>query len=290
MGRKAKHHFIPRSYLKRFTEGGKDSSLFWSVPINNDTPFQTSPKDACSERDYYTFQHTNSLVVEDWYATEIEPKINEALRHIEENSSFPAPEGMSNLILLLATLYLRTPSHRAIIEAPMKHSQEIIASMSEDIKISNCHEFDYTQSDLIMHELRLINFVIELLDNKFYRLYFIKESEFDVITSDDPFILSHPNAKEGFYFGLNTPNIEICVPITRRAILIARNEPFEEGVFLADDRFVGLTNTKLILSASKFFYSSKPEIALVDDNISVCRHDIRANNSVEPINYPAGNS
>lgn len=277
MGRKSKHHFIPRTYLKRFTIDGKDSSLFWSVPVNNDDPFQTSPKDACSNRDYYTIQHTNTLLVEDWYATEIEPKINEALRYIEKNATFPPPEEMSNLILLLATLYLRTPSYRSTIEESMKLTREIVTSMNEDIHICNLHEFNYTQTDLIMAELRLINTVMKFLSTKFYRLYLIQESEFDVITSDDPFILSHPNAKEGFYFGLNTPNIEICIPITRRVILIARNEPFKEGVFLADDKFIGLTNTKLILSANRFSYSSKPEIVLVDDNLCVYKYDIRKN-------------
>ncbi len=275
MGRKAKHHFIPQTYLKRFTEDGKDSSLFWSIPVNNDVPFQTSPKDACSKRDYYTIQHKNDLIVEDWYATKIEPKIAEALQYIEKNSSFPTQKEMLNLILLLATLYVRTPSHRSTLEAPLKIAKEIVASMSEDIKISNQHEFNYTQSDLIMHELRLINPIIESLSKKFYRLYLIRESEFDVITSDNPFILSHPDAKKGFYFGLNTPNIEICVPINRRAILIARNEPFEEGVFLADDKLIGLTNAKLILSTSRFYYSSKPKIILVDDNLCAYKHDIR---------------
>ena len=39
MGRKAKHHFIPKCYLKGFTDGGENSSPFWAVPINNDDPF-----------------------------------------------------------------------------------------------------------------------------------------------------------------------------------------------------------------------------------------------------------
>ena len=265
---------------------GKDSSQFWGVPINNDHPFLTTPKDACSKRDYYTIEHENSLLIENWYANEIEPKIGIALKYIKDYSKLPSSDNMSNLLLLLATLYLRTPSHRDTIEKPMKRVQEIVDSMSKDIKISNRHEFSYTQTDLIMTELNLIETVMKSLSNKFYRLYLIQESEFDVIVSDDPFILSHPNDKEEFYFGLNTPNIEICVPINRRAILIARNEPFEEDVFSADDRFVGLTNTKLILSASRFFYSSQREIALVDDNISVYKHDISTNKTEEPIKNP----
>lgn len=65
MGRKAKHHYVPKCYLKGFTEGGEDSSLFWCAPINNDISFKTSPNDSCAKRDYYTVQNSNSLVVED---------------------------------------------------------------------------------------------------------------------------------------------------------------------------------------------------------------------------------
>jgi hypothetical protein len=66
MGRKAKHHYIPKCYLKGFTKGGESSSPFWAVPINNDKAFSTSPNDACAERDYYTVDHKNYLIVEDF--------------------------------------------------------------------------------------------------------------------------------------------------------------------------------------------------------------------------------
>lgn len=78
MSRKAKHHFIPRSYLKGFTEGGKDTSQFLGVrkiADNNHKAFLTTPNDACCKRDYYTVEHEDSLVVENWYAEEIEPNI-----------------------------------------------------------------------------------------------------------------------------------------------------------------------------------------------------------------------
>jgi len=281
MGRQAHHHFIPSSYLKGFTLGGEDTSPFWGIPINNDAPFSTKPKDACSKRDYYKIEHENSLLIEHWYANEIEPKINLALRHIKEYSELPSQADFSNLILLLATLYVRNPSHRDSIEAPMKRTKEIVDRISDEIQISNRHEFEFSQTDLIKAEVNLLDTVMECLSNKYYQLNIAQESDFDVITSDRPFLLSHPNEGKGFYFGLNTPNTEICVPINRKAILIARNEPFKEGVLCADDRLIGLTNTKLILSASRFFFSSKPEIALVDDDINVYKHAISSNKALQ---------
>lgn len=277
MGRKAKHHYIPKCYLKEFTDGGEDSSPFWCVPINNDPPFETSPNDSCAKRDYYTVQHSNSLIVEDWYAKEIEPKIREAISHIKEHSSLPPKEGMRHLILLLATLYLRVPSFRNLLEIPMKRTKEIVESMSQDVKIRNKDDFNYNQTDLITSELKLIDTVQKCLSNKYFQLHVVDDTKARVITSDRPFILSHPNGGKGFYFGLNTPNIEICVPITKSAIIIGRNERIKEGAFMATDKLVGLTNTKLILSANRFFYSSNTDILLIDDDISVYKHKIRTN-------------
>jgi hypothetical protein len=279
VARKAIHHFIPRSYLKGFTEGGKDTSQFWGVrktTNNNHKAFLTSPSDACCKRDYYTVEHENPLVVENWYAEEIEPKLNLALRHIDENKCLPYGNDMQNLFLLAATLFLRTPSFRSTIENPLIQAKEIVDSMNSDVRISNLKDFDYTKTDLIGMEIRQINNVVESLTNKYYRLYINSNSAFDVITSDRPFILTHPKAGNNFYFGLNTPNIEIWLPINRNTILIGRNEPFEKTIFPSNDKLIGSMNIKLILSADQCFYSSKPEIVLVDEDTNVYKSVINS--------------
>lgn len=280
MGRKSKHHYIPKCYLKGFTKGGEDSSVFWCVPVNNDAPFQTSPNNACAKRDYYTVRHSNSLIVEDWYAEEIEPKIKKALSHIKEHSSLPPKEEMRYLILLLATLYIRVPSFRNSLEEPMKRTKEIVDSISQDVKIRNRHGFDYDQTDLIMRELKLIDTVQKCLSNKYFQLHVVEDVKSKVITSDRPFILSHPNGGKGFYFGLNTPKVQICVPISKNAIVIARNEEIAEGVFTASEQLIGLANTQLIISGDRFFYSCDDELLLVDDDLSVYKHKIRTNKAL----------
>lgn len=277
MGRKAKHHYIPKCYLKGFTNGGENSSPFWAVPINNDQPFPTCPNDACAQRDYYTVDHGNPLIVEDFYAEQIEPNISKAISHINEHSCLPSNDDMRHLILLLATLYLRVPLHRENLEIPMRRTKEIVDSMSRDINVSNKSAFDYSKTDLIRTELRLLDVVQRCLSNKFYQLHIVEDESLDVITSDNPFVLSHPNGRKGFYFGLNTSNIEICVPITSKAILIAKNEQMKEGTFPATKEMIGLMNTKLALSAHRFFYSKTEEILLIRDDISVYKHSISTN-------------
>ncbi|WP_429115544.1 DUF4238 domain-containing protein [Aeromonas veronii] len=277
MGRKAKHHYIPKCYLKGFANGGDNSSSFWAVPKNKGNPFSTTPNDACAQRDYYTVEHNNSLIVEDFYAEQIEPKIGKVLNYIAEYSRLPPKEDMKHLILLLATLYLRVPSYRKSLEVPMLSVKRIVESISNDIHVSNIGDFDYSKTDLIGIELKMIDTVQKCLSNKYYQLYIVDDENVNVLTSDNPFILSHPEGRPGFYFGLNTPRIEICVPISSKAILIAKNERINEGTFKASKEIVGLTNFKVISSADRYLYSTSEEVILVDDDLLIFSHNIRSN-------------
>jgi len=274
MGRQAGHHFIPRTYLKGFTEGGKDASQFWCIPINNDNPFITSPKDACHKRDHYTVEHEDPLIIEKFYANEIELKIGIALKYIKERKTLPTGNDMQNVYLLLATLFLRAQKFRSGLDDMAKRMNEVMDSIEDETKISNRSDYDFTKTDWIKTEVRFINKLTECLANKYYRLYIINHSGFDVLTSDQPFILSHPRASNNFHFGLDTPQVEICVPINRKAILFGWNEPCKEGTLPANDTMVGLTNSKLAINSTRFLYSSKPKILLVDDDFNLIKHNI----------------
>jgi hypothetical protein len=282
VGRKAKHHYIPKCYLKGFTDGGENLSKFWAVPKNKDEPFPTTPNNSCAQRDYYTVEHDNSLIVEDFYAEKIEPNISKAINYIREYSCLPPKDEMKHLILLLATLYLRVPAFRESLEMPLGRTKEIVNSISCDVKISNKSEFEFTQTDLIKSELRLIDKVQECLSNKYYQLYVTDNSDINIITSDNPFIINLTKGGNGFHYGLNTPNIEICVPITKNAFLIGRNEEMSEGTYIASKELVGLMNIKVISSASMFFYSKDTEVLLIDDDLSVFKHNINTNKSRHP--------
>jgi hypothetical protein len=265
MGRQASHHYIPASYLAGFTEGETKESSFWSVPKDNKKPFKTSPIKSCKKRDYYTIEHENSLLVEHWYANKIEPKIKKALEYVATHKALPPKDEMQFLLLLAATLYLRTPSSRATREAPLKRTQEIVDGIDKDVKISNRDAFKFNQTDLITSELKLINTVMECLSSKYYCLLISDDPNTNFITSDCPFLLMHPDSNLQYY-GLNTKNIELSIPISKNAVLVGRNEEMKEGAFEANKKFVAAFNSNLISYTDKSFYSNQSKIYLLDDN------------------------
>lgn len=269
MGRQSGHHFIAATYLAGFTEDGSKQSQFWCIPKNNSDPFITNPTDSCKKRDYYTFDGEDSLIVENWYANKIEPKIKEGLLHIESTRQLPTSQQKYNLLLLAATLRLRVPAQRRSFETALKHTETIVNDICKNTNISNRTDFDFSQNTVLQVEVNALDSIVKHLENKYWRLYVADTSNFDVITSDNPFILTHPNRNKDFHFGINTPGTEIIVPINRSTILLGRNEKISEGTFIADDKLIGLTNMKLVLHTDKYFYSRKENFALVDDNFNV---------------------
>lgn len=208
-----------------------------------------------------------------------------ALRHIDETKRLPSGDDIKHLLLLAATLYLRPPSHRSNIEGGLKQARKVAKGIASDIEISNLNDCNYTQTDLIEREVRHLEKIFDLLKNKFYRLYNASNSAFDFVTSDQPFRLIHPrDSNRNFHFGLNTPSIQICIPINRNVILIGVNETLREGTLSADDRLIGIMNKVLIEGAGQFFYSSKPEIALVDNDNNVFKHAISSNKAPKRTN------
>lgn len=274
MGRKAKHHFIPRSYLKRFTEKGSEKSQFWCVPNDNSKPYKTTPKDACAKRDYYTIEHSNPLLIEDWYANEIEPLTSKALDYIETERRLMPEKDIEPLLIFIATLYLRVPSFRSMVETSLMRQKEIVESISSDVTIANKDDFNFTKNNLVQAELSLLERVVNSLSKMHFKLWITNNSEFDIVTSDRPFVLTHPNGGNGFHFGLGTPNVELCIPINRKTVLIGKNEKQIDTAYPDDPRFIALVNHKVISSSEHYFYSSKQEIALLDDNLNVYKHKI----------------
>ena len=141
----------------------------------------------------------------------------------------------------------------------------MVDSIDKDIKISNRDVFKFNQTDSITSEIKLINTVMECLSNKYYSLLISDDPDANFITSDSHFLLMHPDNNLQYY-GLNTKNIELSIPISKNAVLVGRNEEMTEGVFEANNKFVAAFNSNLITYTNKFFYSNKSKVYLLNDN------------------------
>ncbi|ENL1297243.1 DUF4238 domain-containing protein [Vibrio parahaemolyticus] len=277
MGRQAGHHYIPASYLSGFTNEGKKTSRFRVQPKNGSSSYVTNPIGICKSRDYYTVEGVgDGLVVEKFYANEIEPEIKKALHYIQTSQQLPSMENRDGLFMLLATLYIRHPKARRWLSSGFDDIVSFVnESITDGVKITNLDAFSFGKNDVIVSELRLLQSLLPHFSKKYYRLYISKSND-HFITSDCPVYLSHPDMATLPYFGIDTGDIELCVPINKNAALVGKNEPMDEGVFDADERFVALLNTKIANSSDKIFISSNREVKFVDQTFSVYKHSLVA--------------
>jgi len=280
MGRQAQHHYIPASYLSGFTNGGEKTSHFIVKPKSSSLSFVKNPIGICKSRDYYTIEGADDgLIVEKFYAYEIEPLINKALKFILEKQKMPTEKNRDNLYLLLATLYIRHPkARRCLSTAYTDIARFVNEDIIEGVKVTNIDAFSYGKNDVITSELELLQNLMSHFSNKYYRLYVSRSSD-HFITSDSPCYLSHPDMAKCSYFGINTERTEFCVPINKFIALVGSNEPMTEGVFDANEKFVALLNTKIANSSDKVFISSNREVKFVDPSFNVYKHTLETKGS-----------
>ncbi|HDX8614397.1 TPA: DUF4238 domain-containing protein [Aeromonas dhakensis] len=273
MGRQAGHHYIPASYLAGFTMDNNKSAQFCVVPVDGKKTYKTSPTNVCKSRDYYSLPGlADSLSIEKFYATDIEPKIKLTLDFMENNKAIPSKDDLTGLFLLGATLWLRNPKRRNLLTENLLYIENFIDDgLSDGIKVTNRHKLMATKGNIISAELTSLKIAINSFSNKHFQL-FISEPSQKFITSDNPCYISHRDMMKGIYLGLDTPENEICFPINKNMAVIARNEPCKQSTFKADEKFVSLLNTKIAGTAQRYFFTEEDSVLLLDKDMKTYEH------------------
>ena len=294
---KRKHHFIPATYLAGFTDKWERVGRFWAVPKNNTSAYGTNANDACAIRDYNRLDvGEDPNLIEDWYGDTVESDIGESLNNIRGSGNLPENKELTPLLILLAILFSRNPTFRSNTAmayesmcraylSMLESSQDLYEStqkealeegyidhllpfeefleLTEKEKVSVIANKDY----LIISEVEGLKDAAEMLSKRRWRLYSIEaDSDFELITSDRPFILSHPDATPKMPLGLETSKSTVMVPINKRSLLIGSFEDGDNGSYIASRELIGNANTKIVQSCDKLFYSSKESISFSDSN------------------------
>jgi hypothetical protein len=296
MADKKKHHYIPACYLAGFTKEGKRTSTFLCARKDNTHQYGTNPNDSCAKSRYYKVDtlHADPLYIENWYAEKVEPMIGKTLEFISKNHILPTGDEMESLLLLVATLYLRTPNFRSSVFAPQKHIDKIIMSaLANDSNLydsiaTRAHEkgdissipehhkirkfwadgefsINANQDSLIQSEIDMILPMLDKLAYRFWQLHVIPDdSEDEFITSDQPFVLSSTDPKARGNIGILTSNTQITVPINKKTVLLGFLSEVKEESPVVDKSMIGTVNYNIVKNCRDVFYSSKETVLFSD--------------------------
>lgn len=269
-----KHHFIPACYLKGFTNGGKRTSLFWAFPTNEPgKKHGANPNDSCIQNNYYKLKNSrDSLFIEKWYGTTVEPKIGAFLNKLDELKEIDSQN--EGFIWLLSSLLLRNPQHREMIEAPLIHAERIAKSMQADYKGKginlNISEAEFSKDDIIEYELQQTKMVS--LYFPLYNYCILKApTGINVITSDSPMILANPNMK---VFGMATEGTMIIAPLNKTTYIVGSKETQLPTLRKGTTWEIANLNTMVMATANERFYSNNDHIYILDDANNIVRYPV----------------
>lgn len=269
---KKSHHYIPKFYLKGFTESS-ESPYIWVYERGKAKPFRANISNVAHENYFYTLpvppDKTNHLSPEDYLAEKIEAPANPVIEKIRNNRTLSDADRV-NLSIYLAVMLKRIPRHRKRIQelAPKVASnvenqiEQIIDTISK--RRANRPELKRKlrgQAKSIIRRLEenppkevlFPDYSIKVTQTIFRMSwqFFISEEKFSFLTSDNPLFFF-----EGI--GIGQDNSEITFPISSDCVLWATNRTdLMEGYYKINQDVKDEFNSRIASLATRYVYYSQ---------------------------------
>lgn len=253
MGNTKRQHYVPRSYLKRFSFDGKRLHTFIlkkDIPnvltFDNQNQFwkDVSLRDVCVSENFYTIDESNphnnngigSMVLEkDYFQDFVEPKLSSVINTIEcfatkiltekkRIASVPFSQ-TDKMDLALSTFiqYHRTPRQRSIIDAinnvVMQYNKELKTKKSESIEDIKGLDVVYTHADKTFLNIKLWSIFLQKISS--YCLLLRVSENGNFFTSDNPVVIHKLGAKGKDIINVNfyRDDFNVFFPLTPNLIL-----------------------------------------------------------------------
>lgn len=278
--KKTHQHFIPQTYLRKFSHSRQDKTYFVDV-FDKQTGkyiYDMSVKNICVETDLYTLKHLQGeerYSIENFFSDAIEnkyPKVYKLL--VEEKKKDITAEEKKFILLTTLSMYFRTPkalnqfvdfAGRLIRDVKENTTQKSMDFMGYEISLE---EKSFTEIKKEIKETSRVNYIqtqIALLEQlvKFKMsdgltvIELIGEQEF--ITSDNPVEIRNV-FNQGFHL-FDSKN-SIYVPLdSKHALFIAPkdNDVIINQIFYQKDNFVQHTilNHSVYSSAERWIIGKR---------------------------------
>lgn len=257
MGREAKHHYVPRSYLARFTKEGSIGGKLWVFDLNEATKWVSSPANAAHARDYNRLEvdGVDRLVLEKKLFAEIEGRGAAAFDAMERVARKALDAGQWTL-RMEAIPFGDIFSFMAVQVARVPRLRESLDDFADQLKVlcayaltdneelfkklkGDSEEFDeltfqevreYVQSGAYSPEtiatstshLRAtvpsMPAVRDMLSRRAWSVWVAPPAAPVLLVSDDPVLLVEPLRYSG-PVGLGTPGATVFFPVSRNVVL-----------------------------------------------------------------------
>jgi hypothetical protein len=288
MHTKKRHHYVPKFYLSGFTIPADESQL-WVYEKGKEEPFKASPDSIGFQKYYYSFEKVDGTrdtnTIEDMYS-KVEQSAAKVIGKIANREVIDG-QAKANLAYFIAFQITRVPRFRKHIEAVDREAVKLVAaslasdpnhfaSIKRSYELKTGKPLDYTHDECRKFVEAGIEVVIKpesslpmalLLPQTMWRTiaamkwqYLIAPWRQKFITTDSPVFYCNPSRPSADVFdtGLMDKKVELTLPLTRDAALVARWFG-KEGYAKANESQVKRLNRQSILGSSRFVFSGGKE-------------------------------
>lgn len=260
MSEPKKQHYVPQTYLKRFSFFDKSSKRIFVLLKNENKLFCTNIRNAGAERHFYTVKHNDGQYIwENIYADKIEPLLSDILSRIvlkcdnaliQNKSSVLTNKMKLQLSLSIIYQFLRGKQSR---DFQKNVYSKIAPSIVQDIRDSIV-QFDESKEKIMQDflegndyfidvsfkstfDMKRLEKYVDIIMRKIFIVYrIIGKSEF--ITSDNPVMFMNAVSSNvaPFTNGLIDRRTIIYFPISPKLLLAIYNPNIYFGLLAEDDR------------------------------------------------------
>lgn len=288
MGNTKRQHYVPRTYLKRFSFDGKRMHTFLIredippvITEDNENQFikDISLKDVCVSQDYYTIDESNSsnnrglkamCLEKDFFQDFAEPKLSSVIQSFDElacqilrdkqhiSSIKFSEEQLYDLALCAFIQYHRSPRLRHPIESVNSILKHILSkSSSEKGCDDSCStkglDIAFTHADKTYLNLYLWRMFFQKISN--YCILLRVSDNGNFLTSDNPVVIHKLGVKGKECLNVNfyTDEFSLFFPLTPNLMLEYYN-PIQFPEAIQMDKTISIVDSNYEYQVNKYQY------------------------------------
>jgi len=291
--RPRRHHYQPQFYLAGFTDAGRPRGGRLSiVDVDSGEQHTGKPNSEAYARDFYRLEVDKSrdpFALEAWFSKH-DGDAAPVVRAIESEERLPTDsESYTQLVTFIALMTARVPAMREHLAIPLRHLRRVVVDLATSSRERCEHEIrrareagaslpdvsyekvraaikagriPIAQAEHLRNMITFAKAAIPMLGARRWVLLIAAEQQ-HFITSDSPVVVSWSDPERAVTFNnapsLGTQQTDLTFPLTKRLALLSRLEEGPFGVAHVDANVVANLNSRRLLYADRFIYSTRPD-------------------------------
>ncbi len=313
-----RHHYLPQSYLARFTDKGTKEGQFFVLEVKSGRSFRTTPKNVAVELDFnrVDIEGHQPDTIEIAFSA-LEQKAIQAIAHAVATEQFPNDDDYNSILNLICLIAIRNPlvrksfnrareqlihligdvlvSDRQSWEHHVRKARENGGSIPDSVSFEEMKRFirernykiEFSPQSNLRVELNAFDNILKVLGDRTWSLIIAPQDGPEFICSDHPVVIEWKSGRQG-PIGVGRRETEVFFPMSRRAGFYGTFEDPLKEVVHAKPRNVAIMNRGVMFNAERHVFSPLGSFAVwIEGDIKTINCEYNQANAADAKNRAA---